>query len=500
MAEIITPPGFFSATLFILVLACIALIANENRDATKVKTSPEFRRFQKTYLVVYTCAVLGDWLQGPYVYALYSMYNFSKLQIGQLFIAGFGSSMVFGIAIGSMTDRYGRKASCLAYCLTYILSCMTKHYSSFLLLMVGRILGGISYSILFTSFDSWLIAEHNRRGFPSEWLNQTFQFATVCNGLAAIAAGQIGSWVRDSFDSLVAPFDAAIAFLAMAAVIISISWGENRGGSNSAQSVGTESKLKMALTLLGNDPRFIVLGLIQSFFEAAMYIVVFMWTPRLEPYFSYLPHGQVFGCFMACTMMGSCCVGALTKLAQPESYLRWVFVLSAACMAVPSFGAAGGYSILMSLYSFEFLCGVFWPSKGILKSQYVPEEVRATMYNTFRVPLNLIICLVLSNLDKTSDQTVFAIVCLLLVAAAFMQNIFYILVTKEGKDERGDNNAGGKPGTIGADDDVELDSLLVEEGGHGDMGKHVDLLAREDKGPRVAPYIHRILGWEKDSG
>ena len=132
------------------------------------------RRFQKTYLVVYTCAVLGDWLQGPYVYALYSMYNFSKLQIGQLFIAGFGSSMVFGIAIGSMTDRYGRKASCLAYCLTYILSCMTKHYSSFLLLMVGRILGGISYSILFTSFDSWLIAEHNRRGFPSEWLNQTY--------------------------------------------------------------------------------------------------------------------------------------------------------------------------------------------------------------------------------------------------------------------------------------------------------------------------------------
>ena len=118
--------------------------------------------------------MLGDWLQGPYVYALYSMYNFSKLQIGQLFIAGFGSSMVFGIAIGSMTDRYGRKASCLAYCATYILSCMTKHYSSFLLLMIGRILGGISYSILFTSFDSWLIAEHNRRGFPAEWLNQTY--------------------------------------------------------------------------------------------------------------------------------------------------------------------------------------------------------------------------------------------------------------------------------------------------------------------------------------
>lgn len=123
---------------------------------------------------MYTFAVLGDWLQGPYVYALYSMYNFSKLQIGQLFIAGFGSSMVFGIAIGSLTDRYGRKISCLAYCGIYVLSCMTKHYPSFVLLIIGRILGGIAYSILFTSFDSWLIAEHNRRGFPAEWLNQTY--------------------------------------------------------------------------------------------------------------------------------------------------------------------------------------------------------------------------------------------------------------------------------------------------------------------------------------
>ena len=167
--------------------------------------------------------------------------------------------------------------------------------------------------------------------FPSD---RSFQFATVCNGLAAIAAGQIGSWVRDSFDSLVAPFDAAIAFLAVAAVIISVSWGENSGGSSS-QSTGMESKLKTALTLLRNDPRFIVLGLVQSFFEAAMYIVVFMWTPRLEPYFSYLPHGQVFGCFMACTMIGSCCVGALTKLAQPESYLR-CFNTSLQSWAIPS--------------------------------------------------------------------------------------------------------------------------------------------------------------------
>ena len=47
----------------------------------------------------------GDWLQGPYVYALYQYYGYDQGQIGKLFIAGFGSSMVFGTIVGSMADR-----------------------------------------------------------------------------------------------------------------------------------------------------------------------------------------------------------------------------------------------------------------------------------------------------------------------------------------------------------------------------------------------------------
>jgi hypothetical protein len=47
----------------------------------------------------------GDWLQGPYVYALYSFYGFGVKDIGRLFIAGFGSSMVFGTIVGSLADK-----------------------------------------------------------------------------------------------------------------------------------------------------------------------------------------------------------------------------------------------------------------------------------------------------------------------------------------------------------------------------------------------------------
>lgn len=47
----------------------------------------------------------GDWLQGPYVYALYAAYGFNQGDIGKLFIAGFGSSMVFGTVVGSLADK-----------------------------------------------------------------------------------------------------------------------------------------------------------------------------------------------------------------------------------------------------------------------------------------------------------------------------------------------------------------------------------------------------------
>ena len=41
------------------------------------------------YLIVYLLAALSDWMQGPYVYELYSSYGFSKHDIAVLFVAGF---------------------------------------------------------------------------------------------------------------------------------------------------------------------------------------------------------------------------------------------------------------------------------------------------------------------------------------------------------------------------------------------------------------------------
>jgi predicted MFS family arabinose efflux permease len=78
------------------------------------------------YLLVYLLATMSDWLQGPYVYALYAEYGFKQEEIAQLFVAGFGSSMIFGSFVGGMADWGGRRAFVVLFAVVYAASCMTK--------------------------------------------------------------------------------------------------------------------------------------------------------------------------------------------------------------------------------------------------------------------------------------------------------------------------------------------------------------------------------------
>ena len=80
----------------------------------------------RKYLIVYLLAAASDWLQGPYVYALYDAYGYSQHEIAVLFVAGFGSSMVFGSFVGGMADQGGRRRFVIIFAIIYALSCMTK--------------------------------------------------------------------------------------------------------------------------------------------------------------------------------------------------------------------------------------------------------------------------------------------------------------------------------------------------------------------------------------
>lgn len=62
----------------------------------------------------------------------------------------------------------GRKKAALTYVVTYTIGCATKHWNIFVVLLVGRLFCGVATSLLYSAFESWLVAEHFKvRSWPA---------------------------------------------------------------------------------------------------------------------------------------------------------------------------------------------------------------------------------------------------------------------------------------------------------------------------------------------
>lgn len=474
------------AVLIILVALLLLTQASEGSVVPNAGANvAAYRRHMHGYVVIYSLMMLGDWLQGPYVYALYEYYGFTVKDIGRLFIAGFGSSMIFGTVVGSLADKHGRKKAALLYVLFYTLSCFTKHSPDYWVLMVGRVFGGVATSLLFSAFESWVVAEHFARGFDERWLGDTFSKAVFSgNGLMAIMAGLIASTLVDKYElGPVAPFDAAATALVIGGIAIAIMWPENYG--NAKQNSGLDHQFKAAAAAIIGDPRVGLLGAMQSLFEAAMYSFVFLWTPALSPNGEKIPHGMIFSCFMASSMVGSALSSLLMKRQRIEVYMKYVFAVGAAALAVPFFmhvdlGAgtddsrlvAGkplptsglsstGRIQLLAFCIFEVVVGIFWPSMMTMRAHYVPEELRSTIINFFRIPLNLFVCVILYNVHLFPLSAMFGLcAAFLAIAAGCQMRLERLVAVGSSASAAGNASSGGGKGGLVAATSPEADALL----------------------------------------
>lgn len=350
-------------------------------DGASVWSMHEFYKFQNSYLVVYLLCTFSDWLKGPYVYALYEEYGFSKLQIAWLFVGGFLSSLVFGTFVGSLSDKYGRKKMCLVFCAVYAASAFTKMVNSFAVLFFGRVLSGVATSLLFTSFESWMVSEHKARGFPDHLVSSTFSKCMLGNGAVAILAGLVAQAAANCC-GYVAPFMVAVPCLGLAALCMR-PWNENYGN----QHVAIVETFQRGWDAIVREKKLQYLGACQSMFEGCMYVWVFYWTPCLRTASDdngSIPFGLVFACYMGALMIG----GTLTDLVSADR-----LVTAMHCSAiVASAGAALFFDHKVVVFGmfvlFEGLVGVYFGAHGTLRSLHIEESTRSSVMNIFRVPLN----------------------------------------------------------------------------------------------------------------
>lgn len=165
--------------------------------------------------------------QGPYIYTLYKeTLSLPEQVVAALFSTGFIAGAVSATFAGGLADKHGRKAACLAFCVIYSASCLSILSSNLVILFIGRALGGISTTLLYSAFEAWMVAEFHRRELDKAGaqLSSIFGTMTTLSSIVAIAAGVVSEWLVSLTGTRKAPFMASIACLAVAFPVISRYW------------------------------------------------------------------------------------------------------------------------------------------------------------------------------------------------------------------------------------------------------------------------------------
>ncbi|CAE7378433.1 MFSD5 [Symbiodinium natans] len=344
--------------------------------------------------------------------------------------------MVTGTFIGSVADAWGRKFCSVLYCVLYALACVTKHVNSYSVLMLGRLLGGAATSLLFSTFECWMVGEHRRCGFPDDLLRYMFGLMFFVQYLAAIGAGLLAQFAASSvpltqvsdtvwYGGVTTPFDVSFVFLVAAIPFICYLWQENYG--ESSDETGGEGFAQIAtsfqagLRAMSSSYEVPLLGLAVASFESSMYAFVFNWTPALDSGSATTPpHGLIFSAFMMACMCGSSLFSLLDTKMQPVKVLIPICLAAASALglvAVSLYTAYSELAIFLGFLAFEACVGAYFPCVSTVKSAVVPEQARAGVYNVYRVPLNL--CVVLLLLADFELKDSFALCSALLVFAVF---------------------------------------------------------------------------------
>mmetsp|Transcript_6065 Transcript_6065/g.7447 ORF Transcript_6065/g.7447 Transcript_6065/m.7447 type:complete len:343 (+) Transcript_6065:2-1030(+) len=320
---------------------------------------------------------------------------------------------------------------CILFCILEIIINTFEHFPNIYLLLIGRVLGGISTSLLFSAFESWMVTEHRARGFPEAWLAETHGLASTGNGIVAVIAGVLAQVSADAWGDI-GPFRLAI-FLTVLCLGFVMSWTENYGKQDTIEN----SAFSVAFAEIKNNRPIFLLGAIQAFFEGSMFTFVFVWVPTVLKFApsthmdivegtifenSVPPLGLVFASFMLCITLGGMSFGPLTALFGLENTGVLICFMAALCMVVPVVSESF-VAILASFLVLEGCVGCWFACSATHRSKYIDDKLQSSIMTIFRVPLNILV-VIGTRMEQTAELSTVFKTCAVWFMISFVLQIF----------------------------------------------------------------------------
>lgn len=357
---------------------------------------------------------------------MYTLYKDEKAlpesKVAALFTTGFVIAGISASFVGGLADRYGRRTGCLTFCVTYAASCVSTLSDELWILFAGRALAGLSTTLLFAVFETWMIAEYHKRDLSDCLsLGSMFSLSVTLSGLVAIVAGVAGEAIVAWTGTKTSPFMASAVCLALAFIGIHYTWLENYG--EKAEEKSSDSK---SLSRILSDRKILALGLTTTIFEGSMYLFVYFWSPALisartaANETSPPPFGLIFSCFMCALMLGSLVFPSI-KPDNPREAARLMLTILALAsygMLIPVLSSSETVTF-WSFALFEACVGLYFPAMSKLKHDLIDDSVRAKVYGLMRLPLNIFVvsALGMTREGDTYRTAVFTVSGALLLSA-----------------------------------------------------------------------------------
>ncbi|KAI1738855.1 hypothetical protein F4680DRAFT_466933 [Xylaria scruposa] len=444
-------------------------------SAEKRKPNPlddEAREFQLTFLRVYLLVIGSEWLQNPFMYSLFrNEKTLDEGTVSTLYISTYVSAAVSAFFTGYLTDRFGRRRACLVFCGIHSLAAISVCFDALPVLIAGRVLGGVALTLLWTAFESWMIAEYNERGFAHGSrlsLTSLFGVMTTSKCITAIVAGVLGHCVVLALGSKIHPFilsgvrGSPEALDLCAAVLMVHIWKENWGfGSVSDVDMDNGKAAEAQKQLLPDqektslwDPRLWAMSFVTCCFEGTIFLFMFFWPQTLQDAHDRahpgvnetIPHGVIFSSLMAIMVIGALSFNLMTAgldgshqqgpmtrhILTPTLLLRYALLASAVCFFAAAFFREE-IVLFISFLLLEVCNGVYVPSVAFHRGVVVSDEARARVYSLMNIPLFVFVVVALRTANGSDTggrwQLVF-LFCAVLLLIAVLVAVMYLNVDR----------------------------------------------------------------------
>ncbi|MCO5576300.1 hypothetical protein L7F22_030109 [Adiantum nelumboides] len=424
-------PALLIASAAVLSYRSRSLFTKDHKDNKPFlpASSPpaSFLFSQRRFLAIFFLAHAAQDLQIIYGESFLAHKGFKRDRIALFFIFSHLTSLVLGPLVGILADHIGRKKACVSYCLLQLIGSLTKQSVNSLTLWSASICHGLSTSLLRSTFEAWLVAEHEKSGFRQEWISDTFWMISFGASVVAIGAGGLANYLVGQLpQGIAAPSLAAAVVSTFAAFSILLFWDENPLPSH-AKLIGA---LKKDL-ILCFEKKMVLLGCAHACLDFASTAFWFLWTPTLVADGRGLHSGLLFPCLMASEILGSA-VSAMvlcgTWNVRAEEFLRWTYPCAAFSLMVPAYDYQEIGVLVCAFCIFHICYGISWPLLARLRSSYIPTEHRAGIMTMFQAPAHAVAVFILINgsiYQQLENSRIFGISAMGLCLGGYCLHLLY---------------------------------------------------------------------------